>query len=233
MFKLQNCSMSCSLALKEALAGMEDFRGVNNDTFDSIISISHMLEYEKDSVIYYENDPVDSLHYLLHGCVKVYKINKFDNEVILNLYASCCIDVNNPPLINYYALINKYAQSNVLCLENCRILSINSAAFKEILKSDQKLSFNMLGRANKVIEDQVCIIHNNMIYDAKAKLASLLSKTPHIFTIVNKKIVAQMLNISQETLSRSIQKLKEEKVIAVDGNKHIVITNQNKLNSLF
>lgn len=233
MFKLKNCSLSCSLDLKNSMDNMEDFKDISQRTFERIINVAHIKEYPKDAILYYENDIMDSIHYLLHGCVKVYKINKFDNEVIVNLHVSHCININNPPLINYHALVNKYSYNNIFCLESCRMLSINSDAFKDIIKDDQKLSLNMLDRANKVIEDQEYVINTNMIYDAKAKLASLLSKNPNIFNILNKKIISQMLNISQETLSRNIQKLKDENIIGLDNNKHIIVINENKLNSIF
>ena len=100
------------------------------------------------------------------------------------------------------------------------------------MKKDLNLSLKMLERANKLIEDQEDIININMIYDAKAKLASILSKRPNIFNDLNKKFISQMLNISQETLSRNIQKLKDENIIGLDTNKHIVIVNENKLNSI-
>lgn len=232
MFKSKSCLLSCSLDLKKSIDSMEDFRNISQETFDKIISITHIREYPRDTILYYENDPMDSIHFLLHGCVKIYKINKFDNEVIINIYANSCINQGNPPLINYQALISKYSYNNIFCLENCRILSINSESFKEMIKEDINLSLNMLDRANKLIEDQENIININMIYDAKAKLASILSKRPNIFNDLNKKFISQMLNISQETLSRNIQKLKDENIIGLDINKHLVVINENKLNSI-
>lgn len=233
MFKLRSCSLACSLDIKKAIDSMEDFRNISQKTFDRIISVAHTKQYQKDTVLYYEDDTIDSVHYLLHGCVKIYKINKFDNEVIINLYANNCMIMNNPPLINYQALVSKHSYNNIFCLEDCRILSINSESFKEIIKDDLNLSLNMLDRANKLIEDQEHTININMIYDAKAKLASMLSKRPNIFNDLNKKVISQMLNISQETLSRNIQKLKDENIIGLDNNKHIVIINEDKLNSIF
>ena len=232
MFKLKSCPLSCSVDLKKSISNMEDFKNATEKTIEDIINISHIKKYPKDTILYYEDDAMDCIHYLLHGCVKIYKINKFDNEVIINIYTNTCINTGNPPLVNYQALISKYSYNNIYCLDECRILSIDSERFKEIMKKDLNLSLKMLERANKLIEDQEDIININMIYDAKAKLASILSKRPNIFNDLNKKFISQMLNISQETLSRNIQKLKDENIIGLDTNKHIVIVNENKLNSI-
>lgn len=233
MFKIRQCSLACATDLKSVLTNMEDFKNIKPKTFEAILDIAHIKEYQKDTILYYENDVADNIYYLFHGCIKVYKINKFDNEVIINLYINNCANMSNPPLVNYHTLINNNSCNNVFCLENCKILSINAESFREIIQSDANLLLNMLRRANQTIEDQEYIINIGMIYDAKAKLASLLNKNPDIFDILNKKIISQMLNISQETLSRNIQKLKDENIIGLDNNKNIVVVDEKKLHSVF
>ncbi|RAX54029.1 hypothetical protein CCY99_04940 [Helicobacter sp. 16-1353] len=232
MYKIRHCPLSCSVDLKLVLENMDDFKNIKPATFEEIINISHIKEYQKDSILYYENDIVDNVHYLFHGLVKVYKINKFDNEVIVNLLHNYCANESNPPLIDYHTFLSNNSFFNILCLENCKILSINVESFKEIIKSDPALSLNMLNRANKIIEEQEYIININMIYDTKSKLASLLNKNYDVFNMLSKKVVSQMLNISQETLSRSIKKLKDENIIGFDNNKKIIIVDEQKLRSI-
>lgn len=231
--KSKNCTNACTNDLNAILANLCDFQGIDKATFREILNVSHMKEYQKGTILCYENDIVENVHYLFHGFVKVYKINKFDNEVIMNLYANNCAKEGRTPLINYQALINNYSFNNIICLEPCRILSINAQAFREIIKTDKILALNMIGRANKVIEEQEYTINIGMIYDARAKLASLLSKNSAIFDMLNKKVISQMLNISQETLSRNIQKLKDENIIALDKNKNIVVLDNEKLQRMF
>lgn len=233
MFKLKQCSLSCSLELKSILEKMIDFKNIKPKNFEYILNISHIKEFQKDSIIYYENDNIDNLYYLFHGCVKAYKINKFNNEVIYNLYLNNCVKLNNPLLMNYRILIDNLSSFNLVCMENCKILSINAESFRELIKEDSTLCLNMLNRANQVIIDQDYLIGISMLYDAKAKIASLLDKTPDIFYFLNKKIISQILNISQETLSRNLQKLKDDNIITLDNNKNIIVSDKERLNQMF
>lgn len=237
MFKLKNnCPQqydtTCSIDLKAILQNIEDFKDLKPKTFDEILNISHIQEYKKDTIIYYENEIVNNISYLFHGFIKVYKINKFDNEVVMNIYRNNCVKEGTTPLINYHALIRNTSYYNVICVESCKILNINAESFKEIIKYDTALSANMLKTANKIIQDQEYTINLGMIYDAKSKLASLLYYNPDIFSILNKKYVSQMLNISQETLSRNIQKLKDDNIIGT-SNKKIIILDKEKLHAIF
>lgn len=232
MFQYQHCNLSCTIDLKRILSNIDDFKNIKQETFDAILDMSHIKEYNKETILYYENDSMKNICYLFHGYVKVFKINKFGNEVIIGLYINNCANFNVPPLINYHFLINDNYSNNIFCLENCRILHINAKELKEVIKKDQQLALNMFNRANKVIEEQEHIINLNMIYDAKARLASMIYRQPDIFHNLNKKTISQLLNMSQETLSRNLQKLKDDNIIRVE-NKHIEIIDSRKLRDIF
>ncbi|RDU63484.1 Crp/Fnr family transcriptional regulator [Helicobacter sp. MIT 14-3879] len=209
VFKAKSCQLHCSIDLKEILSKMTDFQRIKPSTFEHILNISHIKEYPKDSILCYKDDVVQSIQYLFHGSIKACKINKYDNEIIVNLYINDCARLNNPPLVNYCALIDTKAHNSLYCLENCRILSIQTESFKELLKDDIELVNNILRRSNEIINEQDYLI-DLAVMDSKAKVISLLEKNPDIFSMVNKKTISQLLNISQETLSRILQKIKIE-----------------------
>ncbi|MDE6885578.1 MAG: Crp/Fnr family transcriptional regulator [Helicobacteraceae bacterium] len=203
----KKCNMYCDMDLKNIISEMEDFKNINKDTFQSILDISHFKEYSKNSIIYYADDDVQYIYYLFHGAIKSYKINKFNNEVIMNLHVNNCVKADSPPLINYHALITNKSSNNLYCLENCKLLSINAKEFNELLRLDINLANNFLSRANKIISEQEYIINLSLAMDSKDKILSLLERNPDIFINFSKKLISQMLNISQETLSRTLHKL--------------------------
>lgn len=207
MYRAKSCQLHCSVDLKDILSMMSDFQGIKQSTFEHILNISHVKEYPKDSIICYKDDLIQSVQYLFHGSLKAYKINKYDNEVITNLYINNCAKISNPPLINYYALIDGKAHNNLYCLENCKILSIQAEAFKELFTFDTTLVNNILRRSNEIISEQDYLI-NLAVMDSKMRVSSLLERNPNIFSMVNKKTIAQLLNISQETLSRILREVK-------------------------
>ncbi len=225
------CDLSCFIDLKSIISRIDDFKDIKQSTLDEIINISHIKDYSKDTIIYYKNDIVPNIFYLFHGVVKEYIINKYGNEVIINLYINDCANHNNPPLINYEAFHKNTSNHSLCCLQECRTLQIDAIRFKKLIDKDVTLQRNLLQAANRVINRQEDVIKLAMVYDSRAKVVSFLMQHPNIFSVVNKKTIAQRLNISQETFSRIIKKLQKDKLIDI-VDKKIIIKNYKKLSAM-
>jgi CRP/FNR family transcriptional regulator len=64
----------------------------------------------------------------------------------------------------------------------------------------------------KLISD---LLHKETIYSAEAKIADLILHNPKIFKHIKKNKIAYLLNMTPETLSRILAKLKKEEVISI------------------
>lgn len=205
-YRHNSCKLHCPVELKDILAKMIDFQNIQPRTFEHIINIAHIKQYPKGSIISYKGDSCDTLFYLFHGSVKTFKNNKYDKEAIMNLYISECAMKNEPPLINYGAFIDGIARNTIQTLEACRVLTLQIEAFREILRTDTILANNFLNRANTVLSELNYFMELSLL-DSKAKVMSILERNPYILANVSKKLIASLLNISQETLSRILQEL--------------------------
>ncbi len=201
-----SCKLHCPVELKDVLQKMADFRGIQHRTFEHLLDIAHIKQYPRGSIIAYKDDECDMLFYLFHGSVKAFKHNKNNKEAITNIYLSECAMKNEPPLINYGAFINNIARNTIQALEPCRVLLLPITAFRELLKTDIILSNNFLERANNVLNELNYFVELSLM-DSHAKVVSILERNPNIFANVSKKLIASLLNISQETLSRILQEL--------------------------
>lgn len=201
-----SCKLHCSIDLPTIVRNMVDFQGIKKETFDCILDIAHIKNYAKNTIICYKNDEVSTLDYLFHGSIKAFKNNKYDKEAIVNLYVSECAMQNEPPLVNYDAFADNIARNTLQTLEPCRILSIQSDGFRELLKSDIMLANNLINRANSMLNELNYFIELSLM-DSKAKVVALMQKNPNILNNVSKKLIASLLNISQETLSRTLQSI--------------------------
>lgn len=228
--KFNACKITCPIDLKSILLKIPTFNRIYDQTLCDLLDIAHIKTFTKHSFLYYQNDFIDSIDYLIHGCIKIYKINQYDNEIITNLLINGCIkDGDVPKLINYQNLINDKYDSNCECLNSCRIISFHLQYFRELIKTDRALQSNILIEANNTIRHQDYII-NLSTYNAQSKLAYLILNNPQVLNMVNKKIIAQLLNISQETLSRNLKKLLDHGYIEFYDN--LYLPNTNKLNQL-
>ena len=53
-------------------------------------------------------------------------------------------------------------------------------------------------------------IHKNLVYDANQRVCALLKENPEILIDKKHSLVAKILNMAPETLSRNIKKLREK-----------------------
>lgn len=201
-----SCKLHCVVDLPQILRGMVDFSGVEAQSFCQILDSAHIQNYAKNTTICYKDDACNVLFYLFHGTIKSFKVNKYGNEAIVNLYTSECAAQGNPPLLNYEAFCDGIAKTTLQSLEPCRILSIQIDALKELLKDDIALANNFINRANAVICELNYFAEISLM-DSHAKVCSLMQKYPNIFKSTSKKLIASLLNISQETLSRTLREI--------------------------
>ena len=111
------------------------FKSLDTKQLDIISSISTITKHSKNSILYYENDTHDKLFFLVFGLLKIYKVDKFDNEIFLyHIYENS--------LISELTTIDSntiHCFSNAELLEESIILEVDFLHLKE-----QFLSKNIL-----------------------------------------------------------------------------------------
>lgn len=198
------CELFCAFDLSKVLQNLADFQGIKKESFACILDSAHTRDYEKNSIICYKGECVDTLLYLFHGSIKAFKVDKYNREAVVNLYAVECAINGISPIINYDTFCDGVAKTTLQTLEPCRILSIKIDVFKDLLKDDIVLANNILQQANYALQELNYYTEISLM-DSHAKVRALLLRNPNIFKKVSKKLIASLLNMSQETLSRILQ----------------------------
>ena len=69
--------------IRNIIKGISLFRNLNEDQVTFISSISTIEKYPIKSILYYESDVSNNFQFLINGLIKVYKVDKFGNEIFL------------------------------------------------------------------------------------------------------------------------------------------------------
>ncbi len=173
--------------------------------YDSI----HIRHFRQNSIVFYEGDCSDYLHILLDGQVRLYKTSPKDHIVqIHRLHA--------PATIGEYACLEQVAFP-----ATCEFISergtIGLLHFKHLTEYLQDLEFTLgllKSMTNKVMMLS-SLIHKETILSSEAKVADLILNESEIFNRVKNNEIAYILNITPETLSRILTKMKKEKIIEI------------------
>ena len=173
--------------------------------YDSI----HIRHFQQNSIVFYEGDCSDYLHILLDGQVRLYKTSPKDQIVqIHRLYA--------PATIGEYACLEQVAFP-----ATCEMISskgtIGLLHFRDLSEYLKDLDFTLgllKSMTNKVMMLS-SLVHKETILSSEAKVADLILNEGEIFSRVKNNEIASILNITPETLSRILTKMKKEGIIEI------------------
>ena len=212
------------------LRNIELFDSLNEEEIKKLASISKIEHYAPNSIVFYENDDLSNVYYLIEGKVKLYKIDKFDNEIFFT-------DLKDDSFIY---LIKKTVKNEVVCstfysvetLKESDVLLIDIEKFKHMFMHKYEILQGVLHETYKLVARLQYIINRDLIFDGSAKVAYMLCHNLDEFNSMKKNEIAYHLHIQPETLSRIVKKLQKEGLIRIE-NKEVMILDRARLENLY
>ena len=214
--------------IRDVIKSIDFFNSLNEEQLEFLIDMSIVRSFSKDTIVYYESDLDYSLQFLVSGLVKIYKIDKHNNEIFLyNIYK------NN--MISELTSMDEesiYCFSNASFVEDGEILSINFRKFKECFLDSGILASKFINEILHKTHQLQCIINRELVFDATAKVAHMLHYELEMVNSSKKTQIAFMLHIQPETLSRVFKRLTRDNIIKVEKKRYVVV-DEDKLLSIF
>ncbi len=199
------------------------FKDLDDDTLERIAKTTSILRLSKDNILFYEGEESKYLYLLTKGIIKVYKTSSNDKEIILKYFHAneFIAEVANFENIAYPATAQ--------CFIDSEVLKIDFFKLKEIIYSNPKLAFVIQTSLIKKIRNLEKLVSLHIVLDSKERIAKYIYEQPEQFFNTKNIIIAEILNISPETLSRMLKGFKDEGIIDTK-NKTI---NKEKLEEIF
>ena len=193
------------------LKEIDIFKNLSSDNLEKILSISNVQEFDKDNILFYEEDKAKYFYALLKGGVKIYKLDSNDNEIVIHNFTKSTLIAEMARLENVL-----YPANAIITQNNTKIISIKQEDFIVLLKENAQISFSMIHSLNKKIESLQSTINRNLVLSTTAKICSYLQEYPNALNQHPHKEIANILNMAPETLSRVISKLKKLNILGDD-----------------
>ena len=216
------------MPIQDTIKSIEFFSELDEKQVEKLSSISNVYKYPKDSILFYESDVNKNILFLLDGLIKIYKVDKFDNEIFLyHIY-------KNTMISELSSITDKeiFCFSNAEFVEDSTILSIDFEEFQKEFLSHNILTMKMMEALLTKTHQLQCIVNRELVFDATAKVAFMLDQDLVMFNKLKRQEVSFMLHIQPETLSRVLKRLQRSGTIEIVGGK-ISITNEEALVSQF
>ncbi|WP_304545121.1 Crp/Fnr family transcriptional regulator [Sulfurimonas microaerophilic] len=189
------------------------FNSLNDDEIKSIESMTLIKKLQKGEILFYEGEQANSFYILLEGDLKLYKTNAKANEIVLHHF-------QEPTMLAEMATIEDVPFPATACaqMDNTLVALIPKEKFLTLLENIPQLSWHIIKSLTHKIKSLEKSINRNLVYDATTKVCSLIEENPNIFHTKKNVEIATMLNITPETLSRTLRKLKDLGVLDENNN---------------
>ncbi|MDD3324073.1 MAG: Crp/Fnr family transcriptional regulator [Sulfurospirillaceae bacterium] len=204
-------------------------KDVDSEAIAKLGASSTIRYFSRGDVLFYEKEKKNEVFYLVSGSLKLYKVDRFDNEVFLySLFGNSLVF----DLASFSNISKTQCYANAEFLEDSEIIEFNGDVFREIFYADVSLSQKMLFESFSAIVQMQKVISRDVVYDGTAKVAHMLANDLQNFNNLKKHEIAYMLHIQPETLSRILKKLTRNGTIEIIKNS-VVVLNMNELKKIY
>ena len=215
--------------IKKVLSQFSLFRELNDSEMDKIVEISITREWKKGSHVFMQDDPLENVYFINSGRIKIYKSDINGREQIVTIAKKGDMF----PHVGFFRKGGYPAFSEVI--EDSILIVVPIDHFEKVLIDNPELCikvFKVLGEKIVDLQDRLEEKILNNTYEQIIKLLVRLARShgqKHVddsyllkaeFT---NKDLANMIGTTRETVSRTLTKLKKEKLIEVDSDGNIII----------
>ncbi|WP_313798537.1 Crp/Fnr family transcriptional regulator [Cytobacillus sp.] len=227
-----------TIEIKKMLSQFTLFRGLSDKEMDKIVGISISREWRKGSHIFMQDDPLENVYFIQSGRIKIYKSDINGKEQIVTIAKSGDMF----PHVGFFRKGGYPAFAEVL--ENAKLVVVPIDQFESVLIDNPELCikvFNVLGEKIVDLQERLEAQVLNNTYEQIIKLLVRLAKL-HGEALENglfllkaeftNKDLANMIGTTRETVSRTLTKLKKDKLIETDANGNIIIDSERLLEEI-
>ena len=188
------------------------FSKLSDAQLEKLKKISVIKKYKAKEILFYEGDAPIYLYVLLQGTLKVYKTNHKGQQIFLHQFypGGLVAELANFENIPYPATAEFMSDSEVLRIDY-------KALEKDFFKNPE-ISFEIIKSLIAKHKILIDVIQKEVILTADAKVAKFILENGELFKTLKNTQVASILNLTPETLSRTLSKFKSSGLIELDDN---------------
>jgi CRP/FNR family transcriptional regulator len=205
------------------------FRGLSPESLAKLAPVGRSVSYGKGQQIFAQGDPCPGIFVVDHGSVRVYKLATSGREHVLH-FAEPGMSFGEVAAIGAFPC-PAYADA----AEATACVLLPAASFNAALRESHTLCLELLSGLSGWVRHLVGLLEDLALRDAVGRVARYLLRadpTPGAadFTLpMRKKDLASHLNLTSETLSRSLRRLVDSGLIAIPDAHRVRIQNPRGL----
>ena len=206
------------------LKSVNIFSDLSDSELKSIQELCKTRKYPKNSMIILEEEMGDVVFIVMSGTVKITRVNDEGKEVILAMLGS-------GEVFGEMAILDGESRSaNALSQENCEVITINREDFLNLLKTNNKVSLNLMTEFAIRLRKSDQQIEALSLDDAEHRIGVSILNLAEELGVIRQGVVtvdnlpyqqdiANMAGTSRETVSRVMKIFEDRGLITKAGHK--------------
>ena len=206
------------------LKSVNIFSDLSDSELKSIQELCKTRKYPKNSMIILEEEMGDVVFIVMSGTIKITRVNDEGKEVILAMLGS-------GEVFGEMAILDGESRSaNALSQENCEVVTINREDFLNLLKTNNKVSLNLMTEFAIRLRKSDQQIEALSLDDAEHRIGVSILNLAEELGVIRQGVVtvdnlpyqqdiANMAGTSRETVSRVMKIFEDRGLITKTGHK--------------
>jgi CRP/FNR family transcriptional regulator len=207
--------------LSSTLRCCQLFTGLPPEDLIAIATFTHTLSLAKGAYLFREGEPSRGFYVMQAGAINVHRVNAAGKEQVIHVFRSgeSFAEAALASPTGYPAEARAVEPSTVLLIPKAPIL--------DLIGRRPDLALRMLGSMSAHLRVLVGMLDDLTLKDVETRLVNWLVKhsrgQPGAIQLPGtKRVLAAELGTSSETLSRTLARLRDRKLIAVTGKTVVV-----------
>jgi len=222
--------MAFKTQLEKALKESPYFQGLSQELLIALSEASVLKRLDKGEHLFFEGEKAHGFYFIVDGMMKLYKLSPKGKESVIHIFG---------PGEIFAEIVLAGSETypvNAQALTDATLAFFPKSNLLNLLKRNPDFGLSLIGLLCIRLKNLLKTIENLTLKEAQERLIAYLwelteeGKKEEFTLSIPKSQLALLLGITPETLSRLLQKLKEEDIIAVEG-KRVKIKDMAKLRS--
>lgn len=214
-------------ALITTLRGCDLFAGLPPEDLRRVAAVTVLKQLEKGDYVFREGDPPLGFYVIQQGSVNVHRMNAAGREQVIHVFRA------GDSFAEATLTMPGGCPANARAIEPSRILLVQRPGFVNLLRSHPEFALLILGSLSQRVRVLVGQLDDLTLKDVESRLANwLLKRCPdtasagpvEIQLALTKRDLAAELGTVSETFSRTLAKLRTQKLLKVQGRKITVVS---------
>ncbi|QKG28980.1 putative nitrosative stress-response regulator NssR, Crp/Fnr family [Campylobacter sp. RM16187] len=203
------------------------FKELDQEELNQLEKISIIKKYKKGEFLFMEGEDSKWLHLLLKGSLKLYKTTPKGKEIFMHQLNA----------MNFVAELGNFENikfpASALFVTSGEVLKIDYEKFYKDFLSNPQISVSIIKSLSQKLKIASDVLHQELVLSSEAKVAKFLTDHQDLFNTLKHVKIASILNITPETLSRTLAKFRAQELVDLDQNNKIINISETKLKNFF